>query len=527
MQCPISQQFWIAYELDSLWHKFEVIILEKNHRQGEDRHYADMLNRIRIGQETSLDVQDLKERVRKENHKDIKKEIGALFIFGTNKKVNQMNNKRLKALKGEEITIMAICLHKSMRNFNPKVNNAGNISNTPFQKELKLKVGAKVMLTYNVDTSDGLTNGARGELLGIIQDKEGNISKVVVKFERESYGQEKRRKSHWLSNQYPEGTAIEKVNFPFSISKSKKSVINTGNVIQFPIKLAFACTAHKIQGATIPKPMKLIIYVKDIWMAAITYVMLSRICALTQLYILDEFDETKMYPSQIAMEELERLQEISINNNPTEWEKENSRSLKISSINCRSLKKHFPDIKVDEMLLKSDIICLQETWLEKDETTMDFEMPNYNLHLNSYGRGKGIAIYFKKDKFRHKIDVTKENLQLSIFSGDIIDLVVLYRSQSGSHGVIIETLETMLDEDKPVLVIGDFNFCYLDNSSNLTGRYLHQKQFKQLVEEPTHIEGNLIDQAHVRDTRAVNQYSVELHSKYYTDHKGIAVLIKR
>ena len=74
-----------------------------------------------------------------------------------------------------------------MRNFKPKVNNAGNISNTPFQKELKLKIGAKVMLTYNVDTSDGLTNGARGELLGIIQDKEGNISKVVVKFERESY----------------------------------------------------------------------------------------------------------------------------------------------------------------------------------------------------------------------------------------------------------------------------------------------------------------------------------------------------
>ena len=262
-------------------------------------------------------------------------------------------------------------------------------------------------------------------------------------------------------------------------------------------------------------------------MAAITYVMLSRICALTQLYILDEFDESKMYPSQIAMEELERLQEISINNNPTDWEKENSRSLKISSLNCRSLKKHFPDIKVDEMLLKSDIICLQETWLEKDETIEDFDIPNYNLHLNSYGRGKGIAIYFKKDKLRHKIDVTEENLQLSMFSGDVIDLVVLYRSQSGSHGVIIETLETMLDESKPVLVIGDFNFCYADNSSNLTGRYLDQSYFKQLVKEPTHIEGNLIDQAHVRDASGVHQYSVELHSKYYTDHKGIAVLIKR
>jgi len=46
MQCPITQQFWIAYEIDSLWHKFECIILEKNHRQGEDRLYANKLNRI-------------------------------------------------------------------------------------------------------------------------------------------------------------------------------------------------------------------------------------------------------------------------------------------------------------------------------------------------------------------------------------------------------------------------------------------------------------------------------------------------
>ena len=74
MQCPITQQFWITYEIDSLWYKFECIILENNHRQGEDRHYADMLNRIRIGQETATDIQELKERVRKENHPDIKKE---------------------------------------------------------------------------------------------------------------------------------------------------------------------------------------------------------------------------------------------------------------------------------------------------------------------------------------------------------------------------------------------------------------------------------------------------------------------
>ena len=50
MQCPITEQFWLTFEMDSLWLKFECIILENNHRQGEDGHYANMLNRIRVAE---------------------------------------------------------------------------------------------------------------------------------------------------------------------------------------------------------------------------------------------------------------------------------------------------------------------------------------------------------------------------------------------------------------------------------------------------------------------------------------------
>ena len=240
----------------------------------------------------------MKERVRGEKHQDIRREKDALYIYGTNKKVNEMNNRRLKTLKGEERVIAAICIHKTMKNFNPPEGKAGEVMKTPFQKELKVKVGAKVMLTYNIDTSDGLTNGARGELIGIISEASGNISKLVIKFERESVGRGRRRNNPGITRKYPEGTPIEKVNFPFSISKSKKSVINTASVIQFPLRLAFACTSHKIQGATIPKPQKAIINVTDTFAAAMVYVMLSRVCALEQIYILNKFDEAKMTQTQ-------------------------------------------------------------------------------------------------------------------------------------------------------------------------------------------------------------------------------------
>ena len=147
------------------------------------------------------------------------------------------------------------------------------------------------MLIHNIDTSDGLTNGARGELIGIIEDAAGEVSKLVVKFEKESVGRERRRNNQDICNKYPGGTLVEKVNFSFTISKSKKSIINTANVIQFPIKLAFASTCHKIQGSTIPKPQKVIINTSDTFGAAMIYVMLSRVCSSDQILILNEFDE--------------------------------------------------------------------------------------------------------------------------------------------------------------------------------------------------------------------------------------------
>ena len=70
-------------------------------------------------------------------------------------------------------------MHKTIRKHKPSVTNAGTIKNTPLQSVLKLKVGARVMLTYNLDTSDGLTNGALGELTGYDISPEGRIQKLL------------------------------------------------------------------------------------------------------------------------------------------------------------------------------------------------------------------------------------------------------------------------------------------------------------------------------------------------------------
>ena len=166
----------------------------------------------------------LKERVRPKNHKDLKNK-DALYLFGKNKPVDEINTKRILALQGEEFKLDAQCFHESIKNFKPPISKTGAINNTPFQAKLVLKIGAKVMLTYNVNTADGLVNGSRGEILGVIRNESGDITKLVIKFENQSHGQMRREAQGNLELRFPGGTAIEKVSFNFSLSKSKKNVI--------------------------------------------------------------------------------------------------------------------------------------------------------------------------------------------------------------------------------------------------------------------------------------------------------------
>ena len=62
----------VMNELQSRWNLLKVINLEINHRQDGDKTYADLLNRLRIGEHTDEDMALLRERVRPKGHPDLK-----------------------------------------------------------------------------------------------------------------------------------------------------------------------------------------------------------------------------------------------------------------------------------------------------------------------------------------------------------------------------------------------------------------------------------------------------------------------
>ena len=128
----------------------------------------------------------------------------------------------------------------------------GTIGNTSFMDNLRVKIGCKVILIHNIDTSDGLTNGQLGRLVDTLRTEDGTITKFIVEFKNENVGRKNREKNGKLAQKYPKATVIEKVSFSNSLSKKSSTGSSKPTLIQFPIKVAHAITAHKIQGQTIP-----------------------------------------------------------------------------------------------------------------------------------------------------------------------------------------------------------------------------------------------------------------------------------
>ena len=523
---PKNPDYHATFALENRWEMFQVINLEINHRQGGDKDYADILNRIRIGEMSEDDINMLRTRIRPKDHPDLKE--ANIFIVPTRKVCADFNNDYLNTINGDEIILTAIHYHATQKKFKPFIEKKeGAIGTTSFLDEIKVKIGSKIILIHNIDTSDGLTNGQLGTILSIIGTTEGKPDKLVIQLKNPEAGIANRRRFPNIARKFPTGTIIERVSINYSIRKKGGIVGATATLVQFPIKLAHAITSHKTQGHTIYKPLTAAYDLLNIFEEAQGYVMLSRTEELKQVYIIDDFNEHKIYPSSKALRELERMNKVSINQNPSPWSKNMDNSIKILSLNCAGLKAHYDDIKNDKKIMKADIIHLNETSLDEEDDEKDFPLNEYTVSGIKAGAGKGIVTYFNSQKFKIDKKIKAVKYQALKFVHKDVDIISIYRSQLAHPVALLEDLQKVINSGKLTLIVGDVNICFRENYRNQFIQGLIKFGFKQMINEPTHIYGRIIDHAYILDPNKNTDLIIERYSPYYSDHDGLCIIIPK
>lgn len=203
-------------------------------------------------------------------------QIRPTLLFTRRAEVDNINERNLRALEGPRK------LYNAETVFAPIQSTSGLTVNTPIVKqsiekmdkdgqymaELILAVGAQVMLLVNTDPEAGLVNGSRGVVTGF-----ESSGAPIVKF---------------LS-----GNPI-----PISAASWESEEIEGLFRKQIPLRLAYAITIHKAQGATLD--LALIDIGTSTFEYGQAYVALSRVKDLQSLYVWDvEPTAFKVHPKVV------------------------------------------------------------------------------------------------------------------------------------------------------------------------------------------------------------------------------------
>lgn len=228
-----------------VWQETSLEIYELNSvfRQS-DENFKKLLDAVRTGDISSEVLSAINTRV------GVPGRFGVITLASTNKTVSRINDAHLDALKPEPFTYPAVIL--------------GEIepSAYPTEENLILKRGAQIMLVKN-DPQKRWVNGSLARVSSLTAEN------IEIELGGHLYS-------------VPQETWV-KVRYQYNPAVGRVEELVVSSFTQYPIKLAWAVTVHKSQGATYDSA------IVDLGSGAFThgqtYVALSRCRSLAGLYL--------------------------------------------------------------------------------------------------------------------------------------------------------------------------------------------------------------------------------------------------
>ena len=521
-----------------LWDEFLVHELTQVMRQS-DVEFATALNSIRrcppeVGSYEDQMLQS-RELLVDNSHPDYPRE--AMHVYAQNQHCSLWNDIRLDSLPGVMHTSVAKDIVKDNVIDISKLTLSDNLRNTgSLPQTLNVKVGARVMLTINIDVSDGLSNGAMGTVTDVITNG-STLHAVLVQFDSDKIGKDAQAASKY---RHVNDTSVPIFKKEATFSADKRRNHNRHVRIsrtQFPLVLCWAITIHKCQGMTLPEIVVDMDPKKGKFNNGQAYVAFSRVTALDKLHILN-YNREQIRTSSTVSDAMCVMSERQLPNLrvPIPLHSDHSSNIMVCHLNICDMSSRVCDVNADKLLHKADIISFNETHLQPSSSitadVLGFDNNYVMYRCDRTGRGGGVALVVNQ-RLQPRHILTTSLLEIVIaqvtVNNQLVVLMSVYRPPAYSVKQWIHEMNRTLDifRGSRICVIGDFNedidvHDSTDSKCTPIHTFFSNLGYDQHVKEPTRDSGTLIDHVYTSNINGVECHVVDC---YYSDHDIVSCIL--